>query len=168
MNPTNRPLNQPTNPPSTIAQKKPLNNAIYQDNYDALYHEEMNYTPWIQDTTYLKYLPYGSFRYNRGANYVPSYEDSIYLSRIHGFTKYPQYKKKMELVNLHQCEGKESEQTCRKLPLDTCANTDCCVVLGGEICVSGDEQGPYDLDSFHKIRNRDYYYYKNKCYGNCG
>ena len=63
----------------------------------------------------------------------------------------------------------EIEKKCSKLDKDICASTNCCVLLGNESCVAGNEQGPSYQDHYRNPlnRNRDYYYYKGKCYGNC-
>jgi len=61
------------------------------------------------------------------------------------------------------------EQKCNQLAGDVCSSTNCCVLLGGDKCVAGDQQGP-DVKSNYSnfyIKNRDYYYYNGKCYGNC-
>ena len=62
------------------------------------------------------------------------------------------------------------ESKCNALSNDTCASTECCVLLGGEKCVAGNEQGPLIETNYSNflIKNRDYYYYQGKCYGNCG
>ena len=62
------------------------------------------------------------------------------------------------------------ESKCNALSNETCASTGCCVLLGGEKCVAGNEQGPLMETNYSNflIKNRDYYYYQGKCYGNCG
>ena len=63
----------------------------------------------------------------------------------------------------------EIEKKCSTLGKDVCASTNCCVLLGNETCVSGNERGPSYQDHYRNpmIPNRDYYYYRGKCYGNC-
>lgn len=63
----------------------------------------------------------------------------------------------------------ELEKQCSKLDKDMCASTNCCVLLGNDTCVTGNEHGPSYQDHYRNplIQNRDYYYYKGKCYGNC-
>ena len=59
------------------------------------------------------------------------------------------------------------EEKCNKLDPMACANTACCVLYGGEKCVSGDERGPtFQQTSYKdtKIENRNKYYYMGKCY----
>lgn len=58
------------------------------NNYDLVYHEDYSYNAWDPNTTYNTYLPYHSYKYG-SKSYVPSYEDSIYLSRSHGFKRKP-------------------------------------------------------------------------------
>ena len=62
------------------------------------------------------------------------------------------------------------ESKCNALSNETCASTECCVLLGGEKCVAGNEQGPLIETNYSNflIKNRVYYYYQGKCYGNCG
>lgn len=63
----------------------------------------------------------------------------------------------------------EMNDRCKKVTSDeNCKNTSCCVWLNGKSCVGGSEDGPtYYTDDTHTEINVDYYYYKNKCYGNC-
>jgi hypothetical protein len=41
--------------------------------------------------------------------------------------------------------------------------------LGGSKCVAGNEHGPAIQSNYGDafLKNRDFYYYKSKCYGNC-
>lgn len=58
-----------------------------------------------------------------------------------------------------------SKSNCEKLTHKNCNKTSCCVLLNGENCVSGAEDGPtFKTDNGDKV-NVDYYYFKNKCYG---
>jgi hypothetical protein len=61
------------------------------------------------------------------------------------------------------------EQGCNILDKNVCASTSCCVLLGGEKCVSGGEQGVTMKANYNEpsITNKDMYYYQGKCYGNC-
>jgi len=61
------------------------------------------------------------------------------------------------------------EKNCNNLEKNVCASTSCCVLLGGDKCVSGDVRGPYMKSNYTDptILNRDRYYYQGKCYGNC-
>jgi hypothetical protein len=57
---------------------------------------------------------------------------------------------------------------CNQLTKDNCKNSPCCVFVDGRKCVAGDAKGPtfQTTPNGSKI-NMDYYYYQNKCYGNC-
>jgi hypothetical protein len=63
--------------------------------------------------------------------------------------------------------GSDSLKTsCGKLTKKNCNSTTCCIMLNGEKCVAGNEDGPtFKTESGEDI-NIDYYYYQNKCYGN--
>jgi hypothetical protein len=64
-----------------------LNSGYYDsNNYDVLYHEDASYQYWDPETTYSSYDPYGTFKYGP-KNYVPSYTDSVLLSRTNGVRK---------------------------------------------------------------------------------
>jgi len=71
--------------------------------------------------------------------------------------------------NEHLNYPNAKESKCNELSNETCASTECCVLLGGEKCVAGNEQGPLIQANYSNflIKNRDYYYYRGKCYGNC-
>jgi hypothetical protein len=51
---------------------------------------------------------------------------------------------------------------CNKLSMKSCKSTSCCVILPGEKCVAGDNQGP----TFHDD-NAEKYEFQGKCYGKC-
>lgn len=56
--------------------------------------------------------------------------------------------------------------SCGKLTKKNCNSTSCCIVLNGEKCVAGNQDGPtFKTESGEDI-TIDYYYYQNKCYGN--
>ena len=62
----------------------------------------------------------------------------------------------------------ELNNACSTLTAENCNLTDCCVLLQGNKCVAGNENGPtYKTEKTGDKINVDYYYYKNKCYGNC-
>jgi hypothetical protein len=57
------------------------------------------------------------------------------------------------------------KESCTKLTKKNCNATTCCIVLNGEKCVAGNQDGPtFKTDSGEDIIV-DYYYYQNKCYG---
>ena len=60
------------------------------------------------------------------------------------------------------------EESCNKLTYDNCNKVSCCVHINGDKCVSGTKLGPTIKREKNKDKiNVDYYYYKNKCLGNC-
>jgi hypothetical protein len=61
----------------------------------------------------------------------------------------------------------ELDKKCSSFDSNMCASTNCCVLLGGDSCVAGNDNGPFHKEHYLKIKNRDYYYYQGKCYGNC-
>jgi hypothetical protein len=120
------------------------------------------------DITYLK--P-GAFKY-QSYNYVPNYEDSVFLSRatyLHTYGGYTPTDVKKGFCETYKDDPEKLEALCRELPPDACASSSCCVLFGGSKCVNGTETGPKDRTHYGDIlmRNTDFYYYKGKCYGNC-
>lgn len=113
-----------------------------------------------------------TFRFG-AATYVPNYEDSVYLSRTTGQSTVGEILNPAYMLggvcSYYKGQPDQLEEACQKLDKNTCASTSCCVLLGGSKCVSGNEQGPTVKSNFSDIyvRNRDYYYFQGKCYGNC-
>ena len=126
------------------------------------------------DITY--YQP-GTFIYG-ASSFVPTYEDSVYLSRTSGGS-YLDSKFSSPITNAPYIQGgictnfkndpNKLEQACNVVDANTCASTSCCILLGGSKCVSGDEKGPTMKSNYSDIgvKNRDYYYFQGQCYGNC-
>ena len=118
----------------------------------------------------LYYTP-GSYPFST-SNYVPNYEDTIQLSKTTGIsttTPFRSESKSSGFCNYSKTSPDMVEKGCRSLNKDTCASTDCCVLFGGSTCVAGDQFGPRQKTNYGDvfIRNKDYYYYRGKCYGNC-
>jgi hypothetical protein len=116
------------------------------------------------------YTP-GSYTFG-ASNYVPSYEATSYLSKLTGRNTTGIYRpdnKSGGFCTFNKNSPNNLEQSCRKLDVNTCASTDCCVLLGGSTCVAGDQYGPTQKANYGDvfIRNKDYYYYRGKCFGNC-
>ena len=114
----------------------------------------------------------GTYQFN-SASYVPNYEESVFLSKL---TNEPTTSKVSNLPVNQQgfCESTKSsvmerDAKCNALDKNVCGSTNCCVLLGGEKCVAGDQSGPSVKSNYSDttIINRDYYYYQGKCYGNC-
>lgn len=123
----------------------------------------------MQNTT-LFYEP-GSYTYS-AANYVPSYEDSVFLSKTTWeptTAKYESQTAKGGICEANKESKIELETACQKLDSNTCSSTTCCVLLGGQKCVAGNQNGPTMRSNYSDmgISNTDYYYYQGKCYGNC-
>ena len=113
-------------------------------------------------------FPYGA------SNYVPSYEDSVFLSRTTGFATYFPIQNTDTMLGGF-CKQNANfpdllETKCNQIDKDTCGSVSCCVLLGGQKCVAGNENGPVMRSNYsdRDIMNRDYYYYQGKCFGNCG
>jgi hypothetical protein len=117
------------------------------------------------------YTP-GSYPYGT-SNYVPNYEDSVYLSRLTGLSYtspvYPTSSMMGGFCSSLKNSPEQLEQACIQQDSQTCGSTNCCVLLGGSKCVAGNAQGPTNKANYGDIfiRNRDYYYFQGKCYGNC-
>ena len=58
------------------------------------------------------------------------------------------------------------KESCGKLTKKNCNSTSCCIVLNGEKCVAGNQDGPTFKTEAGQDISIDYYYYQNKCYGN--
>ena len=118
------------------------------------------------------YYQPGSYKYG-ASTYVPYYEDSVFLSRsINAVVNTPAYvstNKSGGFCNKYKTSPSQLEEKCNKINDETCAATTCCVLLGGQKCVSGNESGPTMKDNYSDfmIANKDFYYYNGKCYGNC-
>ena len=118
------------------------------------------------------YYTAGSYPFG-SANYVPNYEDSVYLSKLTGETM------ATPLENTAAMKGGfctqeahnplKIDEMCQAMDKNKCASTSCCVLLGGAKCVGGTGNGPTMTGHYSDvtIRDRDYYYYQGKCYGNC-
>ena len=119
----------------------------------------------------LYYVP-GAYKYG-SSNYVPNYEDSVYLSRT---TRLPQSTPVYNTAGMlggfctqNKNDKFAIEEKCGALDLNTCASTSCCTLIGGQKCVAGNENGPMNTASYtdFALKNKDFYYYQGKCYGNC-
>lgn len=118
----------------------------------------------------LFYKP-GSYKYG-GINYIPKYEDSVYLSRTTQQPTVSAYEGEEKTRGF--CEMKDAfpllvEVECSKLDKHVCSSTSCCVLLGGQKCVGGDSSGP-TLQAHYRdpaLSVSDHYFHQGKCYGNC-
>ena len=107
------------------------------------------------------------------STYVPSYADSIYLSKTTGSsiasTYLDQATMKGGACSYFKDQPLKLEEMCNSTDKNNCGAMSCCVLLGGAKCVSGDANGPYNKTNYGDItvRDKDYYYHTGKCYGNC-
>lgn len=167
-----------------IDNNNKISNKKYNsDNLDITYHAEPAVGEmWIKDTNgNLKkvqyndlsnttlYYPSGSYVFNP-PSYVPNYEESVFLSKFTNLQpvidiSYQEY----NICNNTITSKIDREQKCNSLDKESCKKSNCCVLFGGEKCVCGDIKGPSIKSNYSDftIINRDFYFYKNKCYGNC-
>lgn len=125
------------------------------------------------------YAP-GTFMYGSD-NYVPSYAASVLLSPMIGVNA-----PLKPLVGEGQggtlvskssvcspgsgASVLEKESYCQKLSSMEAAEKECCVVLGGDVPMAGNDQGPFNRAIYTNpviFGAKDYYIYLGKCYGNC-
>ena len=156
-----------------------LNDADYNslikfdsNNLNVEYHANIQISKGLDDlnSPAVYYQP-GVFKYG-AKTYVPNYEDSVYLSKN---TLLPtSHVMNNPEFNADFCEKNKNypdkiDNACNNADKDSCKKSRCCVLLGGEKCVSGNELGPtyrYNYSDY-TIRNREYYFYNSKCSGNC-
>jgi len=128
--------------------------------------------PYVPGQALPTYYQPGSFVFG-ATNFVPNYEDSVYLSRTTGLSSvakaYPTASMMGGFCAQYQTDKLGLEQQCNALNSNTCASTSCCVLFGGSKCVSGDQSGPTMKANYTdpSVLNKDVYYYQGKCYGNC-
>ena len=71
----------------------------------------------------------------------------------------------------HLGKPAELETACGKMSKQSCTATSCCVwasMDSKESCVSGNQHGPIFKNGTNGLpKTLDYYYFENKCSGNC-
>ena len=118
------------------------------------------------------YYEPGTYKFG-SATYVPSYEDSVYLSKTTGQSSVSTYLDKATMMggacSYFKDQPDKLEEMCNSIDTNNCGAMSCCVLLGGAKCVSGNKSGPYNKLNYGDItvRDKDYYYHNGKCYGNC-
>jgi hypothetical protein len=121
---------------------------------------------------YPVYYEPGSFPF-ASTGYLPTYEDSIYISKTTNLSQATPITKAPYLQGGFCKQYANDDQTrnakCNALGSETCASTECCVLVGGTKCVAGNEGGPTIKSVFSDVTipNKDYWYYQGKCMGNC-
>ena len=123
----------------------------------------------LLDTTAIYYEP-GTYMY-RGTGYEPTYSE-VMLSNSEKMSPYPITSAPYlsgGFCNYFKSSPTEKEKKCNELNSETCASTECCILLSGKKCVAGNEYGAENKANYSDflLGNVDYYYYKGKCYGNC-
>ena len=119
-----------------------------------------------------KYYEPGTYKFG-SATYVPSYEDSVYLSKTTGQSSTTSYLNPATMkggaCSYYKDQPEKLEEMCLAVDINNCGAMSCCVLLGGSKCVSGDALGPRNKLNYGDItlRDKDYYYHDGKCYGNC-
>lgn len=118
------------------------------------------------------YYEPGTYKFG-SATYVPTYEDSVYLSKTTGKSTVSTYLDEASIkggsCSYYKNQPDKLEEMCMSVDKNNCGAMSCCVLLGGSKCVSGNKLGPYNKLNYGDItvRDKDYYYYQGKCYGNC-
>ena len=142
------------------------------NNFNINYHEDLSFNDQLSGLLLnpIYYEP-GTFKYG-GSTYVPSYEDSVYLSKTTYQSTVSPVDKPNKLINIcreYQYYPTRLENACNNIDKGSCKKSNCCILLGGEKCVAGNEFGPLYKNNYSDflVKNRDYYYYNNRCYGNC-
>ena len=92
-------------------------------------------------------------------------------------TIFPDLGNNIETFNLNKLAGggckslqknpPKLNKWCKKLNTKSCKVTNCCVLLNGKKCVSGNINGPTFRNRNGKNIDYDYFYFKDKCIGNC-
>ena len=175
LNPLNNVINSPIsqNSPTSNLTDGSMNSLIKynSNNYNLKYHDDLSLNDQLGQIkpNPIYYQP-GTFKYG-GSTYVPTYEDSVYLSKtaLLPTTVSPYKKESSDICNEYKFQPNKLENACNNMDTKTCKNSNCCVLLGGSKCVSGNDQGPimkYNYSNY-LVKNRDYYYYSGRCYGNC-
>ena len=162
------------------------------NNYDTTYHSYPNISEdkkycetWVLDqSNNLVLMPYdevknttlykepGSFRFG-SSNYVPNYEETVYLSKLTNISTVSPISDISVLgggfCDYYKNNPDKLEQMCNDTSSNSCASTTCCVLLGGQKCVYGDNQGPKFKSNYSNflVKNPEFYYYQGKCFGNC-
>jgi hypothetical protein len=120
----------------------------------------------------LYYEP-GSYKYG-AANYVPTHENSVYLSNLSNYSQIANMTLAPAITNdkgggfcSTQNDPVMIDKICSGLDSNTCSSMACCNVLEGGKCVGGLKTGPFFSNAYKGVFNRDFYYYQGKCYGSC-
>jgi len=192
--PTTTPRSTPTTTPRSTPTTTPRSNGYKADNLYVIYHSDpqassdakdnnIGYKMMKDSSGNIVKVPYANIKgetlYNLPGSikfgpsmYVPNYSESVYLSKLTNETPFFSLEESTNVSGFcktHANSMETLEEKCNQLSPEICSSTDCCVNFGGAKCVAGNEQGPHLQNNYSDfmIKNRDLYYYKGKCYGNC-
>lgn len=185
-----------SNAPTTIQNPNTKNN-YDSNNYSIQYHDDYSTitktasdnntgVTWVLKNGVLTALPQtdpdtkgsmlfyqpGSYRFG-ATTYVPNYEDSVFMSRLTRQSYAMPITNTTSILggicNQYKNSPEQLEQACNRVNPQVCSSTSCCVLLGGQKCVSGDANGPTMKVNYNDptIQKRDMYYHQGKCYGLC-
>jgi hypothetical protein len=168
-------------PPKTTTTPTPLagNTSYKYNDPNVQYHDSIdpNANNLLMNGNNKYYQP-GSYLFG-ASSYVPNYEDSVYLSNSTNYGSYVDpknaatYKDATTMAKgpceIYKDDPDKLEQACQNIDNNVCSSMSCCVLLGGSKCVAGNSYGPLKEANYSDafIKNKDYYYFQGKCYGDC-
>jgi hypothetical protein len=74
---------------------------------------------------------------------------------------------KKDICKKYLSNNKKKHEYCQKLSAENCKLMDCCILLNGTKCIAGSMSGPVFLTEGGLTVDQNYFYFKDKCYGNC-
>ena len=141
---------------------------LYDSNGNLVTMDSTNMNP---QGSPLYYAP-NNMRFSN-TSFVPSYEQSVFLSSLTGDFEPATYVDPTTLAagfcSVYRGDPISLERECSRLSSTACGSVSCCVLLGGSKCVAGNAQGPTYRSNYTDslLRDKDYYHYQGQCYGNC-
>ena len=149
--------------------KAQIGDAGYFENSDASFSDD---SLFVKDESLFQQAN-DNYRRYKSSNFIPTYEDSVFLSRMSEISHAKPVTDSSSLLSgfchFNKMNPYGTEQKCLSIEKDVCASTDCCVLLGGVKCVAGNKNGPLNVANYNnpETKSADHYYFKGKCYGNC-
>ena len=119
--------------------------------------------PYNDVKGFISYYEPGNYKFKPEEMYAPYTEGPS----ITGYTDSPE--QLGGICKKYKNYPEQLEQACNALDKNVCGSTNCCVLLGGNKCVSGNKTGPKIKSNYGDIfvKNKDFYFYNGDCYGNC-
>ena len=105
-----------------------------------------------------------SFNYDTLFNTEDLTQKYSFLRSTYEYKPYLEDENEQLFEYMHTNNPAEIRKICGNLDKEVCPSVSPCVLVNNTYCVPGNKRGPYI--SYANF-NTDYYYYKNKCYGNC-